>query len=83
MDRHGPDALHQAALPVERGSAGTQGAEVQCAMRSNLANLISFQVLWFVCVLGAASGHDLVGVAAVAVFLPLHLWLIAERRAEM
>jgi hypothetical protein len=48
-----------------------------------LANLIAFQTLWIVCVLGAASGHDLVGVAAVAVLLPLHLWLIAERRAEL
>lgn len=52
-------------------------------MRSNLANLITFQALWFACVLGAAHGQDLLGAVAVAASLPLHLWLVADRRGEM
>jgi Protein of unknown function (DUF2878) len=52
-------------------------------MGLSLANIVAFQALWLVCVLGAAHGHDLVGVVVVTVLLPLHMRFIAERRGEL
>jgi hypothetical protein len=41
---------------------------------SGLATLVGFNVVWFVCAIGAARGFSSPGVAAAATFLALTLW---------
>lgn len=46
------------------------------------ANLLAFQVAWFACVIGAARGEPLAGVAAAALAIALHGALSGERAKE-
>ncbi len=52
------------------------------AMKSLLINLTLFQVGWFACVFSAAAGVPLIGVAAVAVAVIVHLVLSENPRSE-
>lgn len=52
------------------------------ATRAKLLNALTFQLVWFACVLGAAHGHTWIGVCATLVHVALTLALerIAARR---
>lgn len=47
-----------------------------------LLNVVVFQLGWFACVLGAARGQPLVGLATAAVAIVLHLFLAGSARAR-
>lgn len=47
-----------------------------------LFNFIAFQIGWFACVLGGASGWPILGVAVAAVIIALHLRRAARPRQE-
>jgi hypothetical protein len=47
-----------------------------------LSNVAVFQLGWFACVLGAARGLPLVGLATAAVAIGLHLWLAGGERSR-
>jgi hypothetical protein len=47
-----------------------------------LLNVVVFQLGWFACVLGAARGVPLAGLATAVVAIGLHLWLAGARRAR-
>lgn len=44
-----------------------------------VANIVAFEIGWFACVLGAAHGQPMLGIAVAALVIVLHLWLAAER----
>ncbi len=49
----------------------------------NLQNYALFQGVWFVAVSGAAAGRPWQGLAAVALMLLVHLWLVDQRLPEL
>ena len=51
-------------------------------MKSVLINLTLFKAGWLACVLGAAAGMPLIGVAAVGVAVVVHLFLSQNPRGE-
>lgn len=46
-------------------------------------NIIAYQGAWFACVLGAAGGHTMIGVAAALVVVLWHLYTASHRIAEL
>lgn len=48
-----------------------------------LRNIIAFQAGWFACVLGAAHGHELWGIAIAAVIVAWHFASATRPRAEI
>lgn len=53
-------------------------------MRLDLvANAVAFQVGWFACVLGAASGNGWIGPLFVGLFVLVQLWISEERWKEV
>jgi hypothetical protein len=50
---------------------------------ARILNFVGFQAVWFAVVLGAASGRDLLGVAAALVWLALHVSLSPRRAVEL
>ena len=49
----------------------------------NIQNYALFQGVWFAAVSGAAAGRPWQGVAAAALMLLVHLWLVSERWREL
>ena len=62
-------------------SAPAQGRAVR-ALRLGIG-FVLFQVAWFCCVASAARGHAGLGIAAVAVVIPILLAMSTNRRADM
>ena len=62
------------------------GSESRAAVASRggaaLINLALYQVGWFACVLGAASGHAWAGAGLALVLVAMHLLLVRDRRRE-
>ena len=51
-------------------------------MLDTLGNFVLFQLGWFACVWGAASGHPDLGPIVVLAILALHFGLLREKRGE-
>jgi hypothetical protein len=47
-----------------------------------VVNIVAFEIGWFACVLGAAHGRPMLGLAVAAAVIAIHLWLAAERARE-
>lgn len=47
-----------------------------------LYNFVAFQAAWFAAVLGAARGHEALGIGAVILVLAVHLWVARDRPGE-
>ncbi len=47
-----------------------------------VVNVVAFEIGWFACVLGAARGRPMLGLAVAAAVIAIHLWLVAERARE-
>ena len=52
-------------------------------LRLMIWNVVSVQVGWFACVIGAAQGFNWFGPVVVAALVVIHLALVAERRREL
>lgn len=49
----------------------------------SLHNFVAFQAAWFAAILGAAHGHEALGLLAVAIVIAVHAWITRDRRGEL
>ena len=52
-------------------------------MTSKIINFIFFQLVWFVCILGAAINQTHAAVAASLIVILFHLYLIKDKKTEL